>query len=228
MKKSIFLALLCAGALSQAQQQTPFNEYWKVGLGVGTSSYFATNETDQFLKLKNTQTFNVGIDWNAYQFDNYNIKTGLYLYISNDKENNKYEAKRHFDKFSVPISIERYFPVGKNYLVVGAGFNNIIGTTGKNNYEYDMPLTLPNGKKGKLHGITKEDNFSSSLMLNVGYSIPTNVGLFALNVEGGLGLGTPYKAEIKFDNDPKTYTNKFINNYIGAGIKFYPKRKNSK
>ncbi|MGV4530395.1 outer membrane beta-barrel protein [Ornithobacterium rhinotracheale] len=227
MKKLSFLALLCAGALSQAQQQTPFNDYWKVGLGVGTSNYFASNETDQFLKLKNTQTINVGIDWNAYQFDNYNIKTGLYLYISNDKENSKYEAKRKFDKYAIPISIERYFPVGKNYLVVGAGFNNIIGTTGENG-EYDESFTLPNGKKGKLHGISKGANFSSSFMLNVGYSIPTNVGLFALNVEGGLGLVTPYKAEIKFDNDSKTYTNKFTNNYIGAGIKFYPKRKNAK
>ncbi|MGV4462296.1 hypothetical protein ACQ1PR_01755 [Ornithobacterium rhinotracheale] len=45
MKKLSFLVLLCAGALSQAQQQTPFNDYWKVGLGVGTSNYFASNCT---------------------------------------------------------------------------------------------------------------------------------------------------------------------------------------
>lgn len=78
----VFLALFSSFATFAQEKQSIsdslFGEYYKIGLFVGTSTLFVENESNAIdFAYRNTQTFELGLEYNFYQWRNLNFKTAF-------------------------------------------------------------------------------------------------------------------------------------------------------
>ncbi|MXV38363.1 hypothetical protein GO491_06685 [Flavobacteriaceae bacterium Ap0902] len=218
--------MLIVLAINAQEKATPFNDYWKVGLGIKGYNFFTDNGANQVYDFKDYQSYRAAIDWNFYQWDAYNLRTGIEIEFSNSAIVKK-SLPTNIDygsfngSYSIPIMIERFFPVGDQYFIAGFGLMNNINLP---NDDDNTKGTFEYNGKTITHEVETFGDIKSALQLKVGYALPTNAGMFELEVNGGIGITKSFRINETI-NGVTTEGNKISGNYVGAGIKFYPKRK---
>ncbi|MDG4945526.1 hypothetical protein NMK71_03795 [Weeksellaceae bacterium KMM 9713] len=127
-------------------------------------------------------------------------------------------------------------PLKNNYLVIGVGPQvSYMLTTGRINYGLTaLSTNLPDQQD--VIGVEYETNINNEFLYgvigNVGFIVPTKIGVFNLNVHGHLGFNKYFETEVNTYNlivSPDTSSSHDMNNhYIGLGLNYYPKRKSKK
>lgn len=216
-------------SFAQEQNSTPFNKYWKLGLTASTNHHFTENGKDSYaFKFDDFQTLTLGLDWNFLQFGNFNLRTGLHVNLAGYSKakritpHQNVNEKWSFGSYSIPIMVERYFPTGKNFLIAGLGLHNRLNFM-KDDKNKPNKTTFTHNGKNITHEFNGAGTVGSTLQLKLGYAIPSSFGMFEIEANGGIGLNTAYEIKETIDNKV-TGGNKISGNYIGLGIKFYPKK----
>ena len=252
MKKHlIYLTLILSVNFSFAQEETPFNDYWKIGLTGMYVSHPASNEANGLnFEVGNINSLSYGLKYNFYQFKSYNLSASLqhYKFAENYKyrlnaedypeddviffhETIRIKEKEHL---TLNITIDKYFPLQKHYFMLGIGpeirLLKNFRSRGSSSYFYGNRMEDEIVFLETFSDPEKELNFG--LRADAGFGITSNIGLLEFRLYGHLGLNKFIKGTATVDNllvSPSSTTDFSVSgNYYGMGLSYYPKRKKSK
>lgn len=244
---SCFLLIFLFNSLL-SQEQTPFNDYWKVGV-VGTyAKHQSFNEENSLdFKLQNMNVPSFGIKYNFYQFRDFNLSASLqhYKFARNHKfrllaQDSPANHDLYFhdtyrvsdmDHLTLNIAIEKYFPWKANYFIIGLGpeirllrsFQSHAGTGYRSSDESVTILEIYTDTE-------KELNFG--IRADTGIGLPSRLGLFELRLHGHLGFSKFVEGTVIVSNllvSPSSTTHfSTSGHYVGFSLSYFPKRKNKK
>ncbi len=244
--------------MSAQNAEDLFKDYWKVGVGVGVNFHGIENQPSPVnFKIREAYKINYGFTWNFYQKRNNNFSLGLYTFLYHTKttydipfnsSDNIYGTRVEdsgqlfggLDNLQVPLMYEHFFyqKNSKNYWVLGAGLEfrllqRIEGQSGSafggefvdNEYVNGTNVTFSeyNGQR-----------FDVGLKFKLGYLMPTKMGLFEFEANAMVAspisnfIGGPVTVKNDINSKEITSFSSVNSNYVGVGVKFYPKRKKSK
>ena len=247
-----FVALFFLFQFSFSQEKTPFNDYWKLGVTGMYSSHKSSNEANGLdFKIENINVPSLGLKYNFYQFNNYNLSASLQHYRF--QENYKYEwlaednpegydiyfhntfKHTEMEQLTLNLMIDKYFPLKNNYLIVGAGpeIRLLQSFRGKSTTGYGYGDDIDNNTINILETFTdSETDFNFGIRADTGIGLTSGIGLFELRLHGHLGFTKFLKGTATVDNllvSPSSNTNYSVSgSYLGASLSYFPKRKNKK
>ncbi len=247
MKFKILLIFFATNLLNaQTAFEEVFDNYWQIGLSNNYSLYFTYNEDNRInYKIENTKMYDIGIVYNIYQWNKNNIQIGVnyqplifteklsYSWLEEDTgiaallALEESEANYGIIKFNILFQRELiediYFGLGPELSILTM------------NHMENGHFFISDGDEttGMSYIKPEQDKLQFGINAQVGIMIPTkNIGLFDFNIKGHYHASKMTETYVtsQFINEPRFVTSKhgYNGHYVGIGLNYYPKRKQSK
>lgn len=202
-------------------------------------------------EMSNMRVASYGLKYNFYQYGAYNLSASLhhysyfpdftYLYAGVEMPGGGYGAQvwgaggsdAATENLVLNLAVERYFPVGSNYFMLGAGPElRYIHTT--NSFSNIVFGTMDVEGNFLMHNVIyyAPNKLNLGLRADAGFGLASNIGLFELKLHGHLGFSKFLEGVTTINNMPSVPASNsrfsIKDNYVGFGVSYYPKRRQAK